>query len=73
MLNDVVSTGNTMVGRMISGLLALSLDHPLVSCVILSALAGASCAVLLDMVGAGDATRQPIKVETKQPIRMQRR
>ncbi len=57
MLNTLVSIGNIVVGRLLGGVLTLSLDHPFVLCAILSALAGASCAVLLDMV----ATRSTVE------------
>ncbi|RYC29187.1 hypothetical protein D3273_25315 [Lichenibacterium minor] len=50
MLNDVVSTGNTLVGRMISGIVAMSLDHPVALTCILATLIGASVAVLHDVV-----------------------
>ena len=73
MLNTLVSIGNIIVGRLLAGVLTLSFDHPFVLCAILSALAGASCAVLLDMVATRDAMRQPVKAETKQPIRLLRR
>ena len=72
MLNDVVSTGNTMVGRMISGLLALSLDHPFLLCAIMAVLAGTSCVVLLEMVGVRFAAQQPVRERQDRPVRLQR-
>ena len=50
MLNTAVSIGNAAVGRMISGMLAMSLDHPFVLCLIVLGLAGSACAVLLDVI-----------------------
>lgn len=51
MRDTVVAAGNMVMGRMISGMLALSLDHPVVLCAILAGLAAASGAVLVDAVG----------------------
>ncbi len=50
MLNNAVSIGNMAASRMLTGVLALSLDHPLMLCAILAGLAGASGAVLVDAV-----------------------
>ena len=50
MLNSVVSTGNMVVGQLVAGVLNLSLDHPFVLCATIAAMAGASCAVLLDTI-----------------------
>ena len=50
MLNNAVSIGSAAVGRLLSEVLAMSLYHPLVPCVTLSALAGVSCAVMVDAV-----------------------
>ncbi len=51
MLNIVVSTGNVMAGRMISGVLTLSLDHPFALTCVLALLAGLCVSALLDVVG----------------------
>ena len=53
---------------MISGVLALSIDHPLILCAMMAALAGASCAVLLDVVGS----RGVVQADER-PIRLWRR
>ena len=51
MLTTIVSSGNIFVGRLLAGVVALALDHPFVMCIIMATLAGASFAVLLDLVG----------------------
>lgn len=56
MLNDAVSIGDAVAGRMISGLVALSMDHPFALACILAALMGAIVAVLLDAVGPRQAS-----------------
>lgn len=59
MLTTIVSSGNIFVGRLLAGVVALSLDHPFVMCIIMATLAGASFAVLLDLVGDHlEATRE---------------
>ena len=52
MLNTLVSIGNVVVGRLLGGVLTLSLDNPFVLCAILLILVDASCAVLLETVAA---------------------
>ena len=60
MLNTLVSTGNTMLGRMISGVLALSLDHPFVLACGLATLMGLAVVALLDVISPrADAARRP--------------
>ena len=71
MLNNAVSIGSATAGRLASEVLAMSLDHPLVPCVTLSALAGVSCAMLLDMFGRRiSASPGPALVKTIQAIRV---
>ncbi len=72
MLTTLVSSANIVAGRMLAGMLTLSLDHPFVLCLIVSAMAGSACAVLLDAIG-GDVgpVAEPARVE--RPIRVQRR
>ena len=63
MLNNAVSIGNVAVGRMLSGLVALSLDHPIALACVLAASAGAAVAVLLDAGGP----RQPAAASAVSP------
>ncbi len=51
MLNNAVSTGNVIAGRMISGILNLSLDHPFALICVLALLAGLCVSALLDVIG----------------------
>ena len=72
MLNNVVSIGNIAVGRMLAGMLTLSLDHPFVLCCVVSGLAGSACAVLLDALGPrAGAAQDPVRAEraTRTPYR----
>ena len=68
MMNTIVSSGNIIAGRMVAGVLAMSLDHPFALCAIMAALAGASCAVLLDVVGS-----RGVQQSDERPIRLWRR
>ena len=72
MLNTAVSIGNIAVGRMLAGMLTLSLDHPFVLCCVVSGLAGSACAVLLDVLGPrAGAAQDPVRAEraTRTPHR----
>ena len=71
MLNVVVSNGNAIAGRMLAGMLTMSLDHPFLLCAILAGLAGAAFAVLIDMVGRRILTRQGMVAGNGRPIKSQ--
>ena len=72
MLNTFVSCANFVAGRLMSGVVALSLDHPIVLCVILATLAGASLAVLLDVVADHMEARSSSREDHERPIRLRR-
>ena len=68
MLNNLVPMLDTVAGRMIAGVMAMSLDHPFALCAVTAAVAGAAFAVLLDAVGSRELPRSD-----ERPIQLWRR
>ena len=73
MLNHVVSIGDIALDRLISGILTMSLDHPLVMSGALTLMIVLVCALWVDLVAVrADVIRRQSKSPTGRPIRLRR-
>ena len=73
MLNSLVSIGNIALDRLIAGILAMSLDHPLVMLGALALMIVLVCGLWVDLMEVrADVLRREAMSGTERPIRFRR-